>query len=319
MTTLAPICLFTYNRINNTKQTIEALKSNFLASESKLFIFSDGPKNEQALIQVKEVRDYLTTITGFKEITIYNSKENKGLANSIICGVSQIIKLYGKVIVLEDDLLSSKNFLDFMNQSLNFYKDSSKVKSINGFSLDVNRDVSSNGSDVFYNKRTYSWGWATWENCCSQKAFNKDLINSLISKENLVNFNKECGQDMSRMLMASINGINDSWYVRWVFQHFLEKKYAVYPFKSKITNIGYGENATHCTTINVLSSRYDSSISRLFNFDKNEKEDPQLNKIFLGYFTLKFKLIFRLKLLSSVKGTRLLIKDFNEKFINLLR
>ena len=319
MTTLAPICLFTYNRLHNTKQTIEALKSNFLASESKLFIFSDGPKNEQALIQVKEVRDYLTTITGFKEITIYNSKENKGLANSIICGVSQIIKLYGKVIVLEDDLLSSKNFLDFMNQSLNFYKDSSKVKSINGFSLDVNRDVSSNGSDVFYNKRTYSWGWATWENCWSQKAFNKDSINSLISKENMVNFNKECGQDMSRMLMASINGINDSWYVRWVFQHFLEKKYAVYPFKSKITNIGYGENATHCTTINVLSSRYDFSKSRIFNFDKNEKEDLQLNKIFLKYFTLKFKLIFRLKLLSSIKGTQLLIKDFNEKFMKVLR
>jgi hypothetical protein len=319
MTTLAPICLFTYNRINNTKQTIEALKSNFLASESKLFIFSDGPKNEQALIQVKEVRDYLTTITGFKEITIYNSKENKGLANSIISGVSQIIKLYGKVIVLEDDLLSSKNFLDFMNKSLNFYKDSSKVKSINGFSLDVNRDSSCNGSDVFFNKRTYSWGWATWENCWSQKAFNKNSIKSLISKENMVGFNKECGQDMSKMLMASINGINDSWYVRWVFQHFLEKKYAVYPYKSKITNIGYGENATHCTTINVLSSRYDFSVNRLFNFDKNEKEDPQLNKIFLGYFTLKFKLIFRLKLLRSVKGTQLLIKDFKEKVIKLLR
>ena len=132
---LAPICLFTYSRLEETKRTIEALKKNFLAPKSELFIFSDGPKNHETKDKVKAVRDFIKTIDGFKKITIFESKTNEGLAKSIINGVTKVVNEYGKVIVLEDDLLTTPNFLDFMNQALLFFELNLSIYSINGYSL----------------------------------------------------------------------------------------------------------------------------------------------------------------------------------------
>ncbi len=123
---LAPIVLFVYNRLSHTKQTVESLQKNYLADQSELFIFSDGPKNELDRQKVENVRKYLNSINGFKNIVIKESQENKGLANSVISGVSEIISKYGKIIVMEDDLVSAPGFLKFMNEALEFYKDNSK-------------------------------------------------------------------------------------------------------------------------------------------------------------------------------------------------
>ena len=112
---LAPVCLFTYNRLAETKKTIEALQQNFLATETNVFIFSDYPKNDSAKYAVTAVRSYIKNVTGFKSVTVIERDENFGLAKSIKMGVSQVIKEFGRVIVLEDDLLTSQNFLNFMN------------------------------------------------------------------------------------------------------------------------------------------------------------------------------------------------------------
>lgn len=112
---LAPITLFVYNRPDHTNKTIEALKKNKFAKESELFIFSDGPKKQEDASKVKEVRKYLKTIDGFNDVFIKESEKNKGLANSIISGVTEVINKYRKVIVLEDDLITSPVFLEYMN------------------------------------------------------------------------------------------------------------------------------------------------------------------------------------------------------------
>ena len=137
MKEIAPICLFTYNRLEETIQTVAALKNNFLANKSELFIFSDGAKNKNVEQKIKQVRKYLKTITGFKNITIYESSKNKGLANSIIDGVTKIIETYGKIIVLEDDLVTSPNFLNFMNQALEFYHYNNRIYSVSGYTLNL--------------------------------------------------------------------------------------------------------------------------------------------------------------------------------------
>ena len=119
---LTPIILFVYNRPEHTRQTVEYLSKNKLAESSKLFIFSDGPKNDKDKQKVFEVRKYLKRIKGFKEIRIIEREKNLGLANSVISGVSQIFQSFEKVIVLEDDIISSPSFLKFMNDALDFYK-----------------------------------------------------------------------------------------------------------------------------------------------------------------------------------------------------
>ena len=130
---LAPIVIFTYKRLDTLQKAIESLKSNELATQSLLYIYSDAARSDNDVTGVTEVRNYLKTINGFKNIEIIQAVNNIGLANSIINGVSDIINRYGKIIVLEDDLILTPNFLTFMNEALNYYQNNSKVYSISGF------------------------------------------------------------------------------------------------------------------------------------------------------------------------------------------
>jgi len=155
---LSPIVLFTYNRPWHTKQTIEALQKNELAQDSELFIFSDGWKNVEDKPKVLEVREYLKTIDGFKKINIVKRDKNWGLANNIIDGVTKIVKEYGKVIVLEDDLFTSPYFLKFMNEGLMRYKDEEKVMHISGYAFPIKKEEL---PDTFFLKPTSGRGWAT--------------------------------------------------------------------------------------------------------------------------------------------------------------
>ena len=310
---LAPICLFVYNRLDETKITVEALKANFLAAESKLFIFSDGFKNAETQSKVEEVRAYIKTITGFKEITLIECAVNKGLASSIIAGVTKIVNTHGTVIVLEDDLVTTPNFLDFMNQSLQFYENNTSIQSISGFSLKIKNPLKE--SDVFFNSRAFSWGWATWENRWDENIFDLNYITDTIaSKPNILkNFNKQCGNDISEMLLNSISGKNNSWYVRWAFDHFITKRLTVYPFLSKVYNICFSDAATHCNGVNVFDSIIDSEYQRTFFFLENIENKVFQNE-FLKYFSKYYKLKFRLNLLLTSSGRKSVGNEIKNKF-----
>ena len=151
--------LFVYNRLNCTKRTLEALQKNELASKSELFIYSDAAKNENDLEKVAKVREYIKNIDGFKKIIIRKRKANTGLAGSIINGVTKIVNKYGKIIVLEDDLVTSRYFLRFMNEALEAYENEPRVASIHGYIYPIN-----NLPEAFFIKGADCWGWATWNN-----------------------------------------------------------------------------------------------------------------------------------------------------------
>ena len=146
---LAPIVLFVYNRIIHTKKVVTALLQNEYASESDLIIYSDGFKNEIIRPEVEAVRDFLNSITGFKSVTIFKRSENWGLANNIIDGVTSVVNQYGKIIVLEDDLLVSRYFLKYMNEALDFYENEKKVISIHGYVYPVRKSL----PETFFYKR----------------------------------------------------------------------------------------------------------------------------------------------------------------------
>ena len=164
----APILLFVFNRSDHVRRTVEALQRNTLAAESILYIYSDAARTPEQQDAVGEVRRYIHTIGGFKEINIIEREENWGLARSIIDGVTTRVKEYGRVIVLEDDLITAPYFLQFMNDALETYKDEERVGHIQG--CDFTQDSSL--PDTFLIKWTGSWGWATWER--AWKYFNPD-------------------------------------------------------------------------------------------------------------------------------------------------
>ena len=157
--TLSPIVLFVYNRPWHTRQAIKALQNNELADRSDLFIYSDGPKGEQTDKAVQKVREYIYTINGFKTVTIRERKENMGLAGSIIDGVTAIVKEYGRVVVLEDDLVTSPFFLRYMNDALKLYEHDERIISIAGYIYPLSVKLPT----TFFLRGADCWGWATWK------------------------------------------------------------------------------------------------------------------------------------------------------------
>lgn len=241
--TNSPILLFVYNRLSHTQRCVEALQRNKLASESELFIYSDGAKDESQEEAVCEVRNYIHTISGFKQITLIARKENWGLARNIIDGVTTQVNRYGKVIVLEDDLIVTPYFLRFMNDALETYKDEPKVGHIQA--CDFTQDTSL--PDTFLIKWTGSWGWATWER--AWKYFNpngKELLQELEQRKLTYTFDFNGKYGFTRMLRRQIEGKNNSWAIRWNASLFLKDILSLNVGRSLVQNEGFDGSGTNC-------------------------------------------------------------------------
>lgn len=261
--TLAPIVLFVYNRLEHTKKTIEYLKMNDLAHQSILYIYSDAPKKENQIEKVKAIRDYIHTVNGFKNIVIVEADKNKGLANSIISGVTEIIHKYGKVIVLEDDLLTTPCFIKYMNEALTFYDDNKKIWSITGYQypFDVPKKYR---HSVYLSYRGSSWSWATWEDRWLTVDWSvADYSSYRYNPFKIAHFCKG-GTDLDKMLRNQMKGVIDSWAIRWCYSQSKQKKYTIYPCKAIVTNNGTDGTGTHFST---NSDRYKSELAMDYKYE----------------------------------------------------
>ena len=238
-----PILLFVYNRPEHTRRCIESLLKNSLASESNLFIYADGAKDSTQQEAVNEVRNYIRSIQGFKQITLMERSENWGLARNIINGVTTQVNRYGKVIVLEDDLVVAPYFLQFMNDALEVYKNEPRVGHIQA--CDFTQDSSLPAT--FLIKWTGSWGWATWDR--AWKHFNpngNELLQELEERKltHVFDFNGKYG--FTRMLRRQIEGKNNSWAIRWNASLFLKDILSLNVGRSLVQNEGFDGSGTNC-------------------------------------------------------------------------
>ncbi len=305
---LAPIILFVYNRPWHTKQTVEALQKNELASDSELFIYSDGPKDtEGSQAAVVEVRNYLKSVDGFRKITITESPKNLGLAASVIRGVSEVVNEYGRVIVLEDDLITAPSFLKFMNEALAFYKDIPRIFSITGYNLPPNvmKIPKYYSHDIYFNPRAHSWGWATWKDRWEKADWKVSVYDDFINnQESIAEFNLG-GNDLTQMLSLQMAGKIDSWAIRWCFAQFLQDAYAVYPVQSLVKNIGFDGSGVHCNTSG--KSRYSDNLGPTkdnFDFLSTIEPNQKLLSNFSKVYSNKAKMLPRV-----VKRIRQLLKN----------
>lgn len=256
---LAPIVVFVYNRADHALKTLNHLSGNYLADESDLFIYCDNAKNEKAQEAVDNVRavvDDFARNSNFKNVTVIKAEKNKGLAASIIGGVSEILEKYGKVIVVEDDLVTSKDFLTYMNNALDFYENNPKVWSISGYTFPL-KSLEKYNHDVYMSPRGCSWGWATWKDRFEKVDWEvSDFKEFIATPERVKHFN-EGGPDMAEMLTRQVNGKINSWAIRWCYQESKENMFTVYPVKSRVRNIGCDDSGTHCVTSNL----YDTTLT----------------------------------------------------------
>jgi len=242
METLAPIVLFVYNRPDHVERTLTALRNNYLATESDLIVYSDSFKDDDSAKRVQEVRSYLKSIRGFHSITIIERERNLGLSENIIHGVTETVLKYGKIIVIEDDLVTSPSFLQFMNDGLTAYEQEEKVISIHGYIYPVKGML----PETFFLRGADCWGWATWKRGWNLFENNgKKLLEEIKSKRLENDFNFNGCYPFLRMLEKQVAGKIDSWAIRWYASAFLARKLTLYPGKSLIQNIGIDNSGTH--------------------------------------------------------------------------
>lgn len=247
---LAPIVLFVYNRPTHTKCTIEGILQNPEASQSTLYIFSDGIKpnaNEENIRNWEAVRSYIKTIKGFKDIIIEESEYNKGLAQSIIYGCTKVINKHGKIIMFEDDIIPSPFFLSYVNECLNKYQNDNRIWSVCGYVNNNYIQANENEDDIYLVNRSSSWGFGTWKRCWDKIIWDKETLRGIAAYNNIIKeFDKWGGKDSSIIFFNMLKGKNSSWAIRYHFTAFLNNMTSIYPQKSLIKNIGWDGSGTHC-------------------------------------------------------------------------
>ena len=242
MQNLAPIALFVYNRPKHTERTITFLKQNSLAVDSRLFIFSDGAKTPADEEKVQEVREFIKTVEGFKSIKIIESKTNKGLANAIIDGVTELTKSYGQVIVFEDDLISSPHTLTYFNESLNLYRNEEKVMHIGAYMYHLDKEKL---PESFFYRAASSWGWATWQRAWQHFEPNIDLLIAQFDHKKIQEFSIDGTMNFWKQVKEFKRGKNNSWAIRWYATIFLKHGLTLNPAQSLVNNIGHDGTGVH--------------------------------------------------------------------------
>jgi len=295
-TNYAPIILFVFDRPVHAVAVIRELALNKFADRSDLIIYSDFSTDPSRFQKIQCIRRYLKGVNGFKSVRIIERSENYGLSRSVIEGVTEVLEEYGYAIILEDDLVPSIFFLQYMNEALEKYRDDESVACIHGYVYPTEIEI----PKPFFLKGADCWGWATWKR--SWKLFNpngKALLAQLRNERKIKEFNFNNTYPYSTMLLNQSRGKNDSWAIRWYASTFLKNKKTLYPGKSLIKNIGMDSTGINCTSTDIFNVRLSEKSVDLSEISSELSEDAW---IFFENFFKKIKLNrmkFKIKYLFS--------------------
>jgi hypothetical protein len=252
----APVALFAFNRPRHLREAVQALQKNDLARDTRLLIFCDGPRTAADDGRTAQVREYARSVAGFETVEVIEREANLGLAESIITGVTQVCGDFGRVIVMEDDLLTAPHFLRYMNDALSLYADDPRVASIHGYWYPMSRAL----PETFFLRGASCWGWATWSR--AWRLFERDgrkLLAALEQGRLTRLFDLDGAMPYTRMLKDQIAGRNNSWAIRWHAANFLAGSLQLWPGSSLVRNVGFDGSGTHCAESDAyaveLSSR----------------------------------------------------------------
>ncbi|MGL1935253.1 MAG: glycosyltransferase [Fibrobacterales bacterium] len=298
---LAPIVLFVFNRLDHTQQTIMSLQKNKLASESDLTIYSDAGRDDNEKKVVDNVRAYLSTIDGFKNVTVVKGKENRGLANSIIEGVTEIINKYGKIIVIEDDLVTSPMFLTYMNNALGHFENTDKVWHISGWNYPI---LNGETNETFLWRTMNCWGWATWADKWQFYEKNIDKVLSSFSKKDINRFNLEGCVDLWEQVEGNRTERINTWAIFWYATIFKKQGLCLNPTQTYVKNIGHDGSGVNCGKSDVEDDQM-LNLGMNSHFPEVFEENPVYVRKIKKYFKRQKKSLF-LRIIK--KATKILFR-----------
>jgi hypothetical protein len=274
----APVVLFAYDRPDHLRRTLEALAANDGAGESELIVYSDGPKDADSVDSVQAVRDYLRSVPGFRSMTVVEREQNMGLANSVIAGVTELLTHSPSVIVMEDDLLTSRNFLAFVNTALSTYEHRRDVFSVTGYNYPLQIPPTYR-EDAYLSYRSSSWGWGTWRDRWSQVDWSVSDYAEFVIDARAQELFRRGGDDLPPMLEMQMSGELDSWSIRFDYAHYKHDALCLHPVVSKVQNIGFDGSGVHCSDSDDYHVELDPG-ERPFSLDPDLAVDASVLRAF---------------------------------------
>jgi len=242
---IAPVVLFVYNRPIHTAETLRALAANTLANQTPLIVYSDAARSENDSHLVDETRRLLKTIVGFASVIVHEREKNLGLADSIADGVSAVISEYGRVIIVEDDIVTSPYFLEYMNTALDRYEKDEKVMHIAAHM----QPISIKGlPESFFLRQSSCWGWATWARAWQHFHRRGQEFVNIFTEDDIKRFNLDGAYDYWSQLLANVNGSLKTWAVYWYACVFIKGGLCLHPRQSLVQNIGFDGSGENCGT-----------------------------------------------------------------------
>jgi hypothetical protein len=298
----APIILFTYKRLYTLQRCIASLQKCPESSETNLIIVCDFAAKESDLEKVNAVRQFLPTITGFKDIEIIERDKNYGVDYNIIDGIQLMATRYENFIVVEDDLVVAPGFLRFLNVSLDFYAKNSEVLSVSGFSF-VDKMPENYIYDGYFAKRTCPWGWATWSDKIKEVDWEIKDKNAFLLSGKVQNDFNEWGSDRSRMLINTLEGKIRAWDIRLDYHQFLHKSCTFYPITTKVENIGFGSaDASNTFGYNRFKTKFKPSVKDAIILPSSVLFNKIISKNFISKNSLEQRVFTKLMKLINYKN-----------------
>lgn len=307
----SPIVMFVYNRADHFTQTYNALSRCKEAKYSPLFIFSDGAKSEKGQAAVQECRDAVHSIENngdFKSVTIVEAPENRGLAASVISGVTKVINEYGRAIVIEDDCVASPYLLSYMNGCLDYFEKDKSIGAVAGYTPEIPFPVNFT-DDIFTAYRSCSWGWATWADRWQNVDWQLEHFSDFYKHPSLIRRLNSNGADRFIRLYRQSKGNGQSWSVRFGAHLVRNNMLTVYPKYSYISNIGCDESGVHSKSEDAESMKVDLNKAIAEPEIKTVTLNKEIQKIFKKHYSGGF--------ISDCKrtfGTALIVIKENLKF-----
>ena len=297
---LAPIVVFSYNRPKHLKKTLEALSKNTLASESELFIYCDGAKNDASrddCIKVEENVATAKSIEGFKSVLVIERDSNYGLANNIISAVTEIVDNYKRVITLEDDVITSQGFLEYMNSALDLYEKDDRVMHVSAYMYPHKQKL----PETFFFEVPYpGGGWATWKRAWDHFSNDIEELYSFWSQR-WKEFNKFGGDYLQKQLQANKDGTMYTWFIKWHAVILRMDGLTLYPHTSLTNNIGFDSSGSNCVTMtkfDIVNPIGHVDVNRI-KIKENKKAARIIYHFYSGYWYSKR---YRKQWLSKIKS-----------------
>lgn len=240
-----PVIFLIFRRPDLTAQVFETIRQ---AQPKTLLVVADGPRNEDETILCQQARAVTEQIDWDCEVLRNYSETNLGSRERPASGITWAFEQVEEAIILEDDCLPVPSFFSFCQTLLEYYQHDSRIMLISGSNFIQNYPNFNTKESYFFSKYGCTWGWASWRRAwkffdVSMRTWKEFKVSNLLPSMFDSNAEQQYWTTIFDETFADI--INSAWDYQWLYNRWSQNHLSIVPMKNMVTNIGFGEDATH--------------------------------------------------------------------------